>query len=119
MPRKVSRPSPPRGAAALISPDTLGPVEPEVPADQSGPEPAKSVEQLSVPKLIALHIVPGAIFTVAFVLFAPIAQAAGFPPITALFAAILLVLIPVELVIVLRAVRRYGAAAALPYRERL
>ena len=46
-------------------------------------------------------------------------KAAGFPPIAALLAAILFVLVPVELGIVLRAVRRDGAAAALPYRQRL
>jgi membrane protease YdiL (CAAX protease family) len=56
--------------------------------------------------------------TVAFVLLAPLAKAADFPPIAALLAAIMLVLVPVELGIVLRAVRRNGAAA-LPYRQRL
>ena len=87
--------------------------------DPVGPHRANLVEQLSARTLIALHLIPGALVTVAFVLFAPLVKAAGFPPIAALLAAILLVLVPVELGIVLRAVRRDGAAAALPYRQRL
>ena len=87
--------------------------------DQVGPNRATFVEQLSVPKLIALHVVPGALVTVAFVAFAPLVKAAGFPPIAGLLGAILLVLVPVELGIVLRTVRRDGGAAALPYRQRL
>ena len=73
-----------------------------------GPDRANVVEQLSVPKLIALHLVPGALVTVAFVLLAPLVKAVGLPPIAALLAAILVVLVPVELGIVLRAVRRDG-----------
>src|SRR5215210_2919617 len=69
--------------------------------------------------LIALHLIPGALVTVAFVLLAPLVKAAGFPPIAALLAAILLVLLPVELGIALRALRRYGGAAAMPYRQQL
>ena len=72
------------------------PVGPEwVRTDQLGPDRADFVEQLSAPKLIALHLVPGALVTVAFVAFAPLVRAAGFPPIAALLAAILLVLVPV------------------------
>jgi len=69
--------------------------------------------------LIALHLIPGALVTVAFVLLAPLVKAAGFPPITALLAAILLVLVPVELANVLPAIRRDGGTAAVPYRQRL
>ncbi len=77
------------------------------------------IEQLSVAKLIALHLVPGALVAVAFVVLAPLVKAVGLPPIAALLAAILVVLVPVELGLVLWAVRRDGAAAALPYRQRL
>ena len=87
--------------------------------DQAGLDRANFVEQLSVRKLIALHLIPGALVTVAFVVLAPLVKAAGLPPIAALLAGILLVLVPVELGIVLRAVRRDGATAALPYRQRL
>jgi membrane protease YdiL (CAAX protease family) len=104
-------------AVTQVAQDHAGPQW--VRTDQVGPDRANLVEQLSAPKLIALHLVPGALVTVAFVLFAPLVKAAGFPPIAALLAAIMLVLVPVELGIVLRAVRRDGAAAALPYRQRL
>jgi membrane protease YdiL (CAAX protease family) len=87
--------------------------------DSVGPDRANLAEQLSAPKLIALHMVPGALVTAAFLLFAPLVKAAGFPPVAALLAAIMLVLVPVELGIVVRAVRRDGGAAALPYRQRL
>ena len=87
--------------------------------DQVGPDRVNSVEQLSVPKLIALHLIPGALVTATFVVLAPLVKAAGLPPIAALLAAILLVLVPVELGIVLRSVRRDGGAAAVPYRQRL
>ena len=79
----------------------------EIAQDQVGPDKVRpdrvsssSVEQLSVPKLVALHLVPGALITVAFVALAPLVKAVGLPPIAALLAAILLVLIPVELGIV-------------------
>ena len=86
--------------------------------DQVGPDRVNSVEQLSVPKLIALHLIPGALVTATFVVHAPLVKAAGLPPIAALLAAILL-LVPVELGIVLRSIRRDGGAAAVPYRQRL
>ena len=85
----------------------------------AGPDQAESVEQVSSAKLVALHLIPGTLMTVAFVMFAPVVKAAGFPPIAALLAAILLVLVPIELGIVLRTVRREGVAAAVPYRKRL
>ena len=87
--------------------------------DQVGPDRVNAVEQLSVPKLIALHLIPGALVTATFVVHAPLVKAAGLPPIAALLAAILLVLVPVELGIVLRSIRRDGGAAAVPYRQRL
>jgi hypothetical protein len=80
-----------------------------------GPDPANVVEELSAPKLIALHLIQGALVTVAFVPFAPLVQAAGLPPIGALLVAILLVFVPVELGIVLLAVRRDGGAAAVAF----
>jgi len=72
------------------------------------------VAQLSVPKLVAFHLIPGALVTVAFVMFAPLVRAAGFPPIAALLAAILLVLVPVELGVVLRTARRDGSPWRCP-----
>ena len=100
-----------------IAQDHVGPDR--LRTDPREPDRVSSVEQLSVPKLVALHLIPGALITVAFVALAPLVKAVGLPPIAALLAAILLVLIPVELGIVLRAIGRDGVAAAVPYRQRL
>jgi membrane protease YdiL (CAAX protease family) len=80
---------------------------------------AATAGQLSLLKLVALHLVPGVFITVAFVAFAPVIEALGFPPIAALLAAIAVVLVPIELGLVLRAARRDGFEAAVPYRRPL
>ena len=79
------------------------------------------VRQLSTPLLLALHIVPGALMTAGFVLLAPLFDAIGFPPIAALLAAIVLVLVPTELSVLRFAARSEGVgiAALIPYRSRL
>ncbi|MGZ8769238.1 CPBP family intramembrane glutamic endopeptidase [Aeromicrobium sp.] len=78
-----------------------------------------ALEQLSIPALIALHLIPGALVTIAFVVLAPVAEAAGFPPIAGLLAAIALVMVPVELGIIAWAGRSAGGSAwsAISYRE--
>ena len=100
-----------------VAQDQLGPEWART--DQVEPEPITVVEQLSIPKLIALHLIPGALVTIAFVVLAPLVHSVGLPPIAALLAAILLVLVPCELGVVLRTLRRDGGPAALPYRQRL
>jgi membrane protease YdiL (CAAX protease family) len=67
-----------------------------------------TVGQLDWPALLALFLVPGAMITIADVALAPVAEAAGFPPIAALLVAILIVLVPVELGIVIWAGRGEG-----------
>jgi membrane protease YdiL (CAAX protease family) len=84
--------------------------------------PAKrpaAVEQLSVPALLALHLIPGALVTIAFVALAPVAEAAGFPPIAGLLAAIALVMVPVELGIIIWAGASVQGSrlSAVSYRE--
>jgi uncharacterized protein len=74
--------------------------------------------QLSTPSLLALSLVPGALLALAFVGAAPIAQQLGFPPIAALLAGIVLVLVPVELGTVLYASRGTGSRwSAVGYRD--
>jgi hypothetical protein len=76
------------------------------------------VAQLSLPTLVALHLVPGALVTAGFVALAPAMDAVGFPPIAALLAAIVLVMAPFELGVVLWAGRGQQARlAAVPYRR--
>jgi uncharacterized protein len=80
---------------------------------------AAAVEQLSVPALIGLSLIPGALVTIMFVALAPIATAAGFPVIAALLASIAIVMVPVELGIVMWAGRGHASplGAMIPYRE--
>ncbi len=75
-------------------------------------------DQLPLTKLLALFLVPGALMTVAFVILAPVLEAAGFPPIVALLAAIMGVLVPVEVGVVLRASRGSGSRlSVITYRR--
>jgi uncharacterized protein len=76
------------------------------------------VGQLSMSALVALHLVPGALMTAVFVLLAPAVERVGFPPIAALLAAIVLVLLPFELAAVIWAGRgaEHPFAAAVPFR---
>ena len=77
------------------------------------------VRQLSIPALLMLHLVPGALMTAGFVLLAPLAETLGFPPITALLVAIAVVLVPTELAILALAARAEGGSigALIPYRS--
>jgi uncharacterized protein len=84
-------------------------------------ETTPAIEQLGMPTLLALFLVPGALTTIAFVVIAPIIEAAGFPPIAALFVAIVLVLIPIELGVLVRAGRGNDQRiwSVVPYRRSL
>jgi uncharacterized protein len=83
------------------------------------PPAADDVTQLSTSRLLVLHLFPGALMTAAFVALAPVAEAVGYPPIAALLAAILLVLVPVELGVMWSAARSRGVALLdlVPYRK--
>jgi uncharacterized protein len=81
-----------------------------------------SVAQLSWPRLLVLHLAPGALATLVFVLIADGVQAAGYPPLAAFLVAVALVLVPVELAVVILAGRGQpggGILAAVPYRRPL
>ena len=64
---------------------------------------------------------PGRLTTVAYVVFAPFIESAGFPPIAALLVAILVVLLPIELGVILRAGRDQPQRirSVVPYRRPL
>ena len=47
-------------------------------------------------KSVVLHLLPGALIVLVFLIFAPVAAASGLLPNFALFAAVLLALIPFE-----------------------
>jgi CAAX protease family protein len=81
--------------------------------------PSPATEQLGLPALLALFLVPGAITTVVYVLLAPAAAAAGFPPLAAFLVSILILLVPFELGVIVRAARAQGLPirSVLPYRR--
>ena len=84
----------------------------------SAVSPAETT-QLSTGALLVLGLAPGALMTAGFVLFAPVIDALGFPPIAALLTAIVLVLVPTELGVLWGAARGEGARVAdlIPYRR--
>ncbi|NTV37564.1 MAG: CPBP family intramembrane metalloprotease [Anaerolineaceae bacterium] len=56
-----------------------------------------SVTQHTIPQTLLLHLLPGALITIAFVLLGPLLKQNHLPPVLALLIPILLVLIPFEL----------------------
>jgi uncharacterized protein len=74
-----------------------------------------------MPTLLGLFLIPGAIMTVVLVVIAPFIETAGFPPIAALLVAILIVLVPFELGVILRAGRNLPLRirSVVPYRRPL
>ena len=73
-------------------------------------KPTPATEQLPLPRLLGLFLVPGALMTVVFVVIAPFVETAGFPPIAALLVAILIVLLPFELGVLLSPFPRPSSA---------
>jgi membrane protease YdiL (CAAX protease family) len=82
---------------------------------QTQPEP------MSISRLLALHLVPGALATLVFVLLAGPVEAAGFPPLAALLVGIAVGILPFELGVVVLAGRHGdgpgGILAAIPFRR--
>jgi membrane protease YdiL (CAAX protease family) len=83
--------------------------------------PTPVTEQLGLAKLLALFLIPGAIMTAVFVVLAPVVETAGFPPIAALLVAIVIVLVPFEVGVIVRAARAQGVPvrSVIPYRRPL
>ena len=81
------------------------------------------MKQHSLGYSIALHLLPGAVMTVFIVLAAPLVRSWGFPTAFALFLAIPLVIVPLELGYLLyqakRTTGRWSLAGAVSYRRKL
>jgi len=72
--------------------------------------------------LLVLHLLPGALATLVFVLLAAPVEALGYPPLAAFLIAIAVGIVPFELGVVGWASRQAdsdGLLAAIPYRRRL
>ncbi len=77
--------------------------------DLSGAEHQAVIEeQHSVLRTVVLHLLPGALITVFYLVVAPVVRNLGFPTLMAIFLAILLVLLPFELGYLLHRARRHG-----------
>lgn len=77
---------------------------------------------MSWTRLLILHLAPGALATLLFVVIADGVQAAGYPPLAAFLIAVAVVIVPFELAVVVLAGRREpggGLLAAVPYRRPL
>jgi hypothetical protein len=53
--------------------------------------------QHSIVKSLVLHVLPGILLTVAFLIFKPLLDSSGFPPLSAFLLAVVLVAMPVML----------------------
>jgi hypothetical protein len=103
-----------------------GLVTPVSARDPIAGEPTRSAgafvpTSLSLTRIAILHLLPGVLAGVVFVLASGPVAAAGFPPLMALLVAIAVVIVPFELGTVFRAGRREpgsgGLLAAVPYRR--
>jgi membrane protease YdiL (CAAX protease family) len=65
--------------------------------DESIATPEAGIEQHSLVRSIVLHLLPGVLILVFYVIVAPLAERLGFPSVSALLIAIAVVLIPFEL----------------------
>jgi CAAX protease family protein len=82
--------------------------------------------ELPTARLLALHLVPGLLTAAAYIALKPVVDGLSLPAINALLGAILLVLLPIELGILVRAGRAAGGIglvgsirAVVPYRQPL
>jgi membrane protease YdiL (CAAX protease family) len=80
-----------------------------------------TAEPMSTARLIVLHLLPGALAIVLFVLIAEPIQNAGFPPVLAFLIAIVVVIVPFEMGTIILAGRtdtaQGGILSALRFRE--
>ncbi len=83
----------------------------------------RQVEQHSMGRSVFLHLLPGALVTLFFVLFGPVAERWGAPALMAIFIGAALIVVPFELGYLLREGRRKNGRLSLDgvvlYRHRL
>ena len=84
---------------------------------------AQSIQQHALGKSFLLHIAPGTLVTVAFLVLKPVLDSTGYPPLLAFLLAILLIDIPFMLGVMLnegkKLNRRYSLSGIVLYREKL
>jgi len=79
--------------------------------------------QQSLLKSVGLHVLPGALTTVAFLIFKPLLDSSGFPPLLAFLLAVLLVDLPILLGVMLSEGKkqngRYSLEGVVLYRDKV
>lgn len=89
----------------------------------SSPNSIKLHEQHSLVRSLMLHLAPGVLVTLAFVILRPLAESAGFPPLLAFLLAVLLVDIPFMLGVMLNEGKklngRFSLEGVVHYRDTL
>jgi hypothetical protein len=92
-------------------------------ASQSVSHEVELNEQHSIGKTLALHLLPGAAGTLAYIILAPIFMQNGYPAILALLVAVATVVLPIELGILLYQAKKasgtFSLKEILPYRDPL
>ena len=82
-----------------------------------------SNSQFSFPKVFLLHIIPGFLTTLALMLFKPLFDLTGFPPLLAFLLAVLLIDIPVMLGVMFNEGKklngRFSLEGVVLYREKV
>ena len=91
--------------------------------DSADTQAASDFPQHSLLKSLGLHILPGILTTVAFLVFKPLLDASGYPPLLAFLLAVLVVDLPVLLGVMLFEGKtlngRYSLKGVVPYRDKL
>jgi len=82
-----------------------------------------NVQQHTLLKSLGLHILPGALTTAAFLVFKPLLDTSGYPPLLAFLLAVILVDLPVLLGVMLVAGKkrngRYSLEGVVLYRDKV
>lgn len=90
---------------------------------ETSPNANDEVEQHSIGRSVLLHLLPGALITLFFIIFGPMAERWGAPAIMVIFTGILLIMIPFELGYMLyegkKQTGRFSLSGIVVYRRRI
>jgi membrane protease YdiL (CAAX protease family) len=82
----------------------------DAPTTTHSQESGAIYEQHSVARTLVLHLLPGVLLLVFFVAVAPLVRGIGFPPVMAVYLAILFVIVPFELGYLIYQARKNGTS---------
>lgn len=79
-------------------------------------------QQHSLPKSVFLHLFPGMLIILFFIIFTPIVKKLGFPVMMASSLAVIFIMIPIQIRIMVRQVKKQRGSSIMdliPYREKV